>query len=171
MERVQEYVLLGFVLLCVLSDLHCYRIRNSYLIAGTVFSVVCHVNASGLQGFSYFLQGTFWPIILLFPLFFFRALGAGDVKLFGMIGGFFGTSMIFTCILFSFLIASVLSVIKLLIYKNLKKRLQYFIVYVIQFLNSDQKMSFQKYQKNKEHIIYFSIPIFISTALHMGGIF
>jgi len=56
----------------------------------------------GFRGVYYFLGNISIPIILLYLLFQMRVLGAGDIKLFSMIGSILTTEELFRCMAYSF---------------------------------------------------------------------
>jgi len=63
-------------------------------------------------------------------LFLAGALGAGDIKLFSLIGGFVNWKELMWCIVFAFIFAAVFSVVKMLYYRtfflSIKNGLWYF---------------------------------------------
>ena len=64
----------------------------------------------GSAGIVQFLLNISIPVILLFLLFQMRVIGAGDIKLFSMAGGFLSTRQLAYLIAVSFLVAAVLGV-------------------------------------------------------------
>lgn len=61
----------------------------------------------------HFLVNISIPVILLFLLFQMRVIGAGDIKLFSMAGGFLSTKQLVYLMVTSFLVAAVVGVGKL----------------------------------------------------------
>lgn len=72
----------------------------------------------GFWGIIYFLWNSFVPIILLFLLFRMRALGAGDIKLFSMIGSMVTFWQLLMCIKWAFLLGGVWVIFRLIIKKD-----------------------------------------------------
>ena len=64
------------------------------------------------------------PVLALFPLFLSRALGAGDIKLCGLIGCLVGTPASFIVIYLAFSLGSVRYLIYLLIFRKRRRRQQ-----------------------------------------------
>jgi Flp pilus assembly protein protease CpaA len=84
--------------------------------------------------------------LLLYPLFKIGAMGAGDIKLFIMIGTFCGVKEEMEILVGSFVIGAVFAAWKLLVEHR-------------------EKWEYGKYK------IHFSVPILFSAALKMGGLF
>ena len=67
----------------------------------------------GGAGAVHFLVNISIPVILLFLLFQLRVLGAGDIKLFSMTGGFLSTRQLMYLIVWAFLAASAIGIGKM----------------------------------------------------------
>lgn len=85
--------------------------------------------------------------ILLYPLFKLRALGAGDIKLLCIMGIALGVHLGFFCLAAAFVLGAMIGVLR--------------IVW--------KKMCAEQWNRNTK--IHFSIPIFLSYILHVGGIY
>lgn len=84
----------------------------------------------GRKGIVLGLFGSILPIVLLFLLFLFKVLGAGDIKLFSVVGSFYGASFVFQTIIIAFLIGGVMSIIHLVKSKQVIYRLQFLAKYI-----------------------------------------
>lgn len=76
------------------TDLRERRIPNWLVVTGMGTGVLFHLMAPSGQGVMFALSGVAVGIGVLFPLYVLRAMGAGDVKLMGMIGAFVGVSSV-----------------------------------------------------------------------------
>lgn len=74
-----------------------------------VIGILFHTIAPQGSGVWFALSGLGVGIVTLFPLFAFGVLGAGDVKLVGMIGAFLGVGEILGVILFSMAAGGILA--------------------------------------------------------------
>ena len=70
--------------------------------------------------------------VLFFPLFLFRMMGAGDVKLMALISGFSGWHQGFSIIFSGLFLAALASLFKLLYQGTLIRRISYFSAYIRQ---------------------------------------
>lgn len=113
--------------------------------------------------------------LLMYPLFKIGALGAGDVKVFMMIGSFLVVREFLTVLIAAFVIGAVFSVVKLLAEHNGRERICYFLSYVSEVARTRQwkvygeymTEDYQLYRKNK---IHFTVPILFSVVLQIGGL-
>ena len=74
----------------VWMDLRMQKVRNWFILAGLAAGFIYHLAAEGLRGMIEFSAGVFCPVLLLAVLFLAGALGAGDIKLFAVLGGIMG---------------------------------------------------------------------------------
>jgi prepilin peptidase CpaA len=80
----------AFTLLTVTTagyfDLRFHRVPNWLVAATALLSVVWHTSLAGPSGLWSSVSGLLLGVVLLFPLFLLRGMGAGDVKFFGALG-------------------------------------------------------------------------------------
>lgn len=119
-----------YLALCVFKDLKTYKVPNYFILVGLIAGLIIQIFMYGVRGVITFFAGTFLPIFILYPLFFLRVLGAGDIKLFSVIGSVFGWRMAVQSILLSFLVGAFLALIKLFSKKIFLERMSYFACYV-----------------------------------------
>lgn len=98
-------------------------------------------------------------------------MGAGDIKLFSVIGCYLSIKDMLICLVFAFLLGAFLSLIKMIIHKNLFSRMQYLAIYIQKSIHSSEVVLYHKGTPDKNSVIPFSIPILISVFLHWGGIY
>ena len=104
----------------------------------------------------------------LYPLFRFRMIGAGDIKLLSAVGGFMDFSAICWCMFCSFLIGAALSAAVLATCGDFSRRLRYFSRYFHNYFQTGKVVPYRKYGMQPEHI-HFSVPVFLSVLLYAGG--
>jgi len=169
MEMFQRAAVGFIAFVAVLTDLRWKRIPNTLIFGGLILGMTWQLLKWGLSGSLIFLGGTGIPILLLGSLYYFRMLGAGEVKLFAVLGGFLGARGIFSCILAAFLVGGVLSLLLMVVRGNLVKRFWYFRNYVTAAFGGQ---SWRPYRSVKERDgeFCFSIPVFISVMCWIGGI-
>lgn len=157
-------------------DLKETRIRNPWIWGSWLAAIIWQLIRLGPGGLFFFLTGAGAPILCLFPLFRCRMLGAGDIKLFSVLGGFFGVFTIFRCMICSFLIGAVFSAVLLIKRGILPQRLKYFLSYfqtfsIFHFLNVTADYPPYHEKTFGPECIHFSIPIFLAVLLKLGGIY
>lgn len=109
--------LVCLLLLAVILDLRSYKISNHLILIGIVAGILFDIYEYGQAGISLGLPGILLPVILLFPLFLIKALGAGDIKLFSVIGSFYGAAYVIKSIAAAFILGAAMSLIYLIKYK------------------------------------------------------
>lgn len=86
-------IILIMLVVAVCVDIKHRKIPNKlnygYALAGLAIAFF----RGGLHGLAYGMVGVLIPVICLMPLFAFGVIGAGDIKLLGALGGFFGTDI------------------------------------------------------------------------------
>ncbi len=161
-------------MLSALADLKTDRIPNGFILLGMVIGITGGI-LSG-RGLSDILASMLPAFLLMYPLYMIGALGAGDVKLFVMIGSFQTVGDFFPILMGAFVIGAGFSLIKLAVEKNGRERFQYFFSYLCEvwrtghwrIYGEDLKQDYHTYCKNK---IHFAVPILLSTVCRIGGLF
>jgi len=92
--------LLGLLGVAAGSDLHSRRIPNWLILAGLTLALAVQWRLHGAaQGYASWGLGLLTGGGLFFPLYLLRGMGAGDVKLMAMVGGFVGPDLAFQIVL------------------------------------------------------------------------
>ncbi|MGB8452779.1 MAG: A24 family peptidase [Anaerocolumna sp.] len=127
--------LVCLLLLAVIMDLKSYKISNYLIIFGLISGILFNFYEYGWASVSNSFFGILLPILLLFSLFIIKALGAGDIKLFSVVGSFYGITYVFKSIVAAFIIGAAMSLIYLIKYRLVFYRLHHLATY-IQFIIS-----------------------------------
>ncbi len=161
------------LLLAVLADLKTDRIPNGFLVIGIMI---------GLGGSRWYGPGLLsssvsmlLAFLLMYPLFKIGGLGAGDIKVLVMTGGFLSVKDFLTVLTAAFVIGAILAAIKLFAEHNVRERLAYLLAYAAEVIDSkrwklygeDLDRHQELYHRNK---IHFTVPILLGTALRIGGL-
>ena len=156
------------LLTAAVTDLRSGRISNRLIVSGLVFGLFFQILESGVKGAGVFLLNVSIPVILCYLLFLMRALGAGDIKLFSVIGGICGFQILFITVAASFAVAACMSLWKMLYHHSLISRLSVFGDYISQCLLSGRLLKYPRESEGKQHIIHFSIAILVGFGISMG---
>lgn len=89
------------------------RISNRLIALGLLSGLILRVIGEGSIGIAHFIVNISIPVILLFLLFQLRALGAGDIKLFSVVGGFVMIQQLLAVIIAAFFAGAVIGLGKL----------------------------------------------------------
>lgn len=164
---VQNVILIVLLLGAVIMDLRCYKVKNGLIFLGLLLGVIFWIVEGNGRGLLDGIAGCVIPLILLCPLFFLRALGGGDVKLFSVIGLFMGSRFVLYSILYSFLVGSILSILFLIRKGSIFSRYQYLIQYtknIFMQLNTDGVKPYYDVKiQGYEGVIHFTVAIFCAV--------
>ncbi len=144
-------------------DLKYARISNRVILAGMGMALVRRLICEGIAGFFTGIFQISFPIILLYPLFLAGALGAGDIKLISLIGGFVNFKELLGCIVISFLFGAVLSLGKMLIKGIFFSSMRSVFLYLKDLCFGQVKSYCPPYGKMNQ--IPFSLAIFFGLIL------
>ena len=100
--------------------------------SGLILGLVLRIMGEGSAGIVHFLVNISIPVIFLFLLFQMRALGAGDIKLFSVAGGFLTTKQLLYVMLAAFAAGAAIGLIKL-VYRVKTTGYQFGTITVIHF--------------------------------------
>lgn len=112
--QIANMVLVALLLGAVITDLRSRRIPNLLVGGGMVLALLWHLSQAGMPGVFFSLKGMGIGILLLIIPFFLGGMGAGDVKLLGMVGAFMGPRFAFDTFLWMALIGGIIAVFYLL---------------------------------------------------------
>lgn len=118
-----------------------------------------------------FLQSVFGmliPLLLLFPFFLFRMLGAGDIKTLAVLGSMFGPQAILSCMFCTFLFGAVLSLFTFLIDGGFRERFRFLTGWFLRCLASGRSVPYLR-QGVRWESLHMTIPILMAVLLWAGG--
>lgn len=110
------YMLIILVSVALFCDVRSYKIPNAVTYAGMVVALLIGLGKCGPPGLLKVLLEALLIFTMLYPVYLCRGLGAGDVKLFMVIGGISGINMTLNIMIRSLVIAIILGIIKKFIY-------------------------------------------------------
>lgn len=166
---IKSTVLIILLVLATVSDFKTYRIPNKLILSGLV--VCCYfqfLKGSFLSIFYSFIT-LFLICIVFLPIYYIRAIGAGDIKLFAMISCFVGMKQGIQVIIVAFIIGGVFSMFKLFRYHIFRIQLQSLAEYLTRSYYLKKIVPYSNISIKKKNVIHFSFPILLSTILIIGG--
>ncbi len=179
------FVILILLMPAVIMDFFFDKIYNEWILVLFMTGMSYVIWNGGLEGAIKALVSMTIPFFLLYPLFMIGVMGGGDVKLLSVMGSFFTVKEIFVCVMVSFLLGAIFSLLKMAAEKNFLQRLRYLLSYVCDVFKS-KEWKLYEIQKNKfaqkngsEEIkarkernkgkIHFALPVLLSVMLLKGG--
>lgn len=148
------------------------RIPNALILWMAVVGAGIRCRGEGPGGILAFLAGMLPVMFLLYPFFRIGALGAGDVKLFGVTAGFlpFGKILFFS--FFSLLIAAIFSVLKLWKKRRMRERLKILLGYLADLACGAGLRAYPGFEGGEPDLtVRLSGPVLFSIVLFLGGVY
>lgn len=162
MEIFQKTAVCLIALTAVFWDLRKGSIPNLLVILGLLAGAIFQIARRGAWGGVSFLGGVSFPVIALAGLFYFRMIGAGDIKLLAVLGGLLGVKELMYCLFLTLLFGGVFSLGLMLYRGNLIGRMRYFAAYLAAYLRTGE---WRPYRKTGDQGGEFplTIPILLSV--------
>ena len=157
-----------FALGACVFDLRAERVDNRWILLFWGLGAAAQLARQGPAGLLRFLSGAGPILILLFPLFLFRMLGAGDIKVLSVIGGLLGFRAGLDCLLLSFLCGAAISFLILVKEGILLSRFTYFFAYLGRLLASGKRVPYRR-EEDVSAMIHFTVPVFLAVLIKLGG--
>ena len=121
----------GLLLTAVGMDLKSMRISNRLIIISLSLAMVRRFICEGILGVFTGMILICIPVVLLYLLFLAGALGAGDIKLFSLLGGFISLKELLWCMLFAFVFAAVYALGKMLYFGTFFSSMRNVWIYIL----------------------------------------
>lgn len=176
------YCLLILTILAVYHDIKSYKIKNYIIITGYISGLAINIRRVGLLNIYAYLLALVLPLLILFPLFLIKALGAGDIKFFSVVGSYLGVYAVLKIIVISFFIGGVISIIYLIRTKSFLGRINHLTSYIFKvkelnkYMVNTREISvknikipayYNKEEHGREGIIHFSVAIFLALIFYI----
>ena len=136
-ERITTIVVLLLTGIAMWSDLRTKKVPNRLILAGYLTGAILLINAppdrlDGLPDIVVrFVWRAAWPILLLYPLFLLRGLGAGDIKLFSVLSVFYPCSILTQIMVYSLFIGAGISICHILVCRITRTKRRKYIHYTV----------------------------------------
>ena len=163
MNMVQDLAartLLVILVAAVVQDFMYMKISNRLILMGILFSLAFGLTMGGPKQIICMLVNLSFPVIVLYLFYLLGVLGAGDIKLFSIIGGFTNFKLLTGCMFYSFVAAAVIAVGKMLYNRNL--RISVFKAGIFfRSIPREGLVSYHREWAERRNLMHFSVPILI----------
>lgn len=156
-----------FLMAAVRMDLEKQKIRNAWILLGITAGIILWLPSVSAESCKDLLAGLALPVVICWIPFLMHALGAGDIKLFSVIGCLYGGKDAVSCIGYSFLTAAGISLILLIRSRQLRTSLTSCFLYFHQILRERKVMPYPGCEI-PDHLMHFSVAILIGFAVMTG---
>ena len=107
-------IVYGFVIAAVVTDLRSGKISNRLILTGLGVALIHRLLQEGSAGLLTGVIQISLPVIILYLFFLIGALGAGDIKLFSLIGGFVTFEELNICVITAFVLGAIWSLLRII---------------------------------------------------------
>lgn len=170
MREMQCFFLVSLTIVAVWLDIRKDKIPNWLIVTGLAVGWSVQLVVNGAFGILWFLGGSGIPIVLCALAYYFRMMGAGDIKLLAAVCCFSRPEKAIICIAVSFFSGAVCAVILLCARKNVKKRMEYFCRYVKEVKTGGEWKPYLSDQ-DTEGRMHFSVGILAAVLMYAGGVY
>lgn len=162
---ISDFAALAIALPAMACDLRSARIPNGMLLGSAVlaFALQLRIGAAGTA-----LLGAAVPLMLLMPLFYFRMMGAGDIKLFAVLGMLYGVGRGLLLIFITLYFAAIFSLGIVLARQNLAERFAYLYHYLCDYFVTREKRPYRR-AFSPESELHLTVPV-LMAVITLGGI-
>ena len=168
LAELQFLSLLAIAAAGTIWDLREERVPNGLSAAGLCCGLVFQAVYRGEIGIIFFLGSVLLPVVLMGWLYYFRMIGAGDIKLLCAVGGFMAPGECFQCIMWSVLLGGIWCLY--LVYKNKSfwRRIFFFLDYIREYSETRRWRPYCDGAQEGDRFC-FSVPVLISICFYVGG--
>lgn len=167
-----------FAMTSCASDLIYGKISNHLWIFGTVSGFLINILQTGRSGMWTAFSGSLLPLAAGALLFYFRMLGAGDIKELSGLGAVAGAGGILKIGLCGVLLGAGISLLLLIGERNAGERFRYLYKWIglrivrhqkIPYRNSPKSSGFKK-KDLSTGTFHFTVPVYLAVLLYAGGL-
>ncbi|MFD1017677.1 A24 family peptidase [Thalassobacillus hwangdonensis] len=168
--EVNHYIFIALIIIAFIWDVKFQKIPNWLTASGMVIGIIYHLIAGGLDGFLFACLGLLVAGGIFMLLYLFKAIGAGDVKLFAAIGALTGIEFSLYLMMYSIIFAGLIGIIILLFSKTFLRKM---LSALTQLLRSIKTFKFEEMEEYKQKhstrfpFMYAVVPAVITTYYYM----
>ena len=151
------------------EDVFWGKVDNRWVVTCALSGTFVHVLRNGLGGLVAAALGCFLPFLLLFLLFQWRMLGAGDIKVFCALGTFLGPAGILRCLAAAFLVGGIFSMAVLFRTHTFWRRFAHLFRYFRMAFGTGIMPPYRE-EGQKEGSFPFVLSILVGSLWVYGGI-
>ena len=160
MQGASVLTLYAILIVAVVQDITSMRISNRLIASGLMMGLTLRILGEGGAGIVHFLVNISIPVIMLYLFYLIGVLGAGDIKLFSVIGGFTNLKTLTDCVLAAFVAGAVIAVLKMLYMRNLRISLFKAQVFLRE-LFSGKFSSYRNGWVQEQNLMHFSVAVLL----------
>lgn len=154
-----------------IMDLRTGKVDNGWILFCIVVEISVSFLREGPAGVGKQIMGMLLPALIFAPLFLFHMIGAGDIKLFSVLGGIMGTEKILRCIIYAVGCGAGISIAILILNGDVFSRFWYLREYIREYFQTGKIRPYYRGNVASPENFHFTIPVFMSVVLYAGGVY
>jgi prepilin peptidase CpaA len=154
------------LLVAAVWDIRFKRIPNWLTFPSMIVALSYYVIVGGFEGLLFSLQGAVVGMAILIIPYFMRGMGAGDVKLVGVVGAFLGVGKVVLALLWTALVGGLYAIVLLIYYICLKRTLRPYLSAAYPCRGSEEVLPPSGMALKKPSLCY-GVAIAIGTMLSL----
>lgn len=149
--EVNHFLLILLLVTATYTDIRKNRIPNSLTITAAGIGVLFFTIKNGWEGLLFSISGMVVGFMVMFLLYLFGAISAGDVKIFAAIGALTGTDFVLYSAMYTMFYAGIIGLIILILKKDWLKRIKRLYYLILHSFFLRQLKEIHRF-KNRESI-------------------
>lgn len=170
MLQIEDYILIVLLITAFIYDVKFHKIPNWLSAGGMLVGIVFHLISGGIDGLIFSFLGVLIAGGIFLILYVFKAIGAGDVKLFAAIGSIVGVQMVLYMMMYSIIVAGVIGIVILLFTRTFLQKMTSALFHFIGSILSRDLSRLEEYKTTKSTrfpFMYAVIPAVMLTYYYM----
>ncbi len=140
------------------------KVSNRLILSGLAIGMVSRIWFGGIRVVLPYLGNILFPVIVLFLLYLAGILGAADIKLFSVIGGFVTLKELVWCMALSFAVGALLALFRMVAGRTLLTRLSCGMGYIADLLRGNIH-AYEQVEGRQGNLMHFAVAILIGFLL------
>jgi prepilin peptidase CpaA len=170
---IQWGLVITLIIIAFFTDIRHRIIPNWLTLTMVPIGIIFHFFTEGFSGLLFSILGLITGFAMLFILYLFGALGAGDVKLFAAIGALAGVEFVMNSLVYAMVYAGLIGLIILIIQKKLAQRSIWLLHSLFSFLVMKEWKFFQSLPRNQ--MLHFPfmwavLPAILTYGMNLKGL-
>lgn len=165
MLEFQDYLLFLFLIVAFVMDVRHYKLPNWLTAGGMLVGILYHLISNGIDGLLFSFLGLFVAGGIFLVLYIFKAIGAGDVKLFAAIGSLVGIQMVLYMMMYSIIFGGLIGIIILLFTKTFLVKMTVAFIHFIDSITSKDLSKLEDFKVNKATKFPFMYAVLPAVAI------
>lgn len=166
--EIEMELLIGILIVAAFMDMRHYKIPNWCIAPGMAAGLFLSWQ-QGAEALLVVLVQTALIFAVFYPFYLMGGIGAGDVKLFMLLGCYLEQHKLMVCIGIAMILAGAAAMVRIICSKECRKHVKEVLCYFYKILRTGV-MTDDMPLKSRASTIRLAVPVLCSTLLCMGGV-